>query len=1045
MLKIDANADGLVRSTSRRWRVAVLAGDRWCWQWWPTGSPASAGALSLLRAALLLAGLLLGTCAAALNPQTRIDHYGRMHWTADDGVPQALVRAVVQSSDGYLWVGTQGGLARFDGVRFERFPRDEVPQLGSSTILSVAVAAGGGVWVGTRGGLVRARPSGRRLVWHALSELGGSSASRVQEDGLGNVWLTGSRRGLQRFDSDAALSASAETVVAPGAGGAQGDPRVTVHVSGAGELWAATAAEGLRRRVGTEWVVVVPPERLGDDTILSILVRRNGAIWLGTVGGRVFVFRPDGTGGHEVRLATSDRPVYALLEDLDGNIWIGAVRTGLYRWQGSDQSRPEFGQLTRLVATDWPTDLSVFALYEDRERSLWVGTSHGLYRLRDVPLLTLGANHGLAAGAIWSVTGAGNGQIWASSEAGMLHQMTSAASLQFDRSYPIAGGPVYSIVADEAPGALLLVASRNGALLRWQNGRAVALTDDPALASSGALSVFRDSRRRIWLSGSLSLGLHYLSNGVPQLMDRAQGFEGLPMSFAEAPDGAIWIGTRNHGAYRYRQDGVLEHWDRSRGLAVDSVQAIFADSADSVWIATLGAGLQRYRYGQLDAVHTRGDVGWDTVMSMVEDDAGRLWLCTLNGLYAVDRQQLNDAVDRGGRVRDVRAFSREDGFLASECSGGGQGHAWKAPDGRLWFATDAGVVVADPAAIRTNSVKAPVHLERVSVDERLVESPEDLVLAAGNHRIGFQFTGISLQAPTRVRFRHRLDGFDTDWIEGVERSVSYTSLAPGKYRFQVTASNSDGLWNPVPATLNFSVDAPFYASKWFYALLASALGAIGWGGYHVRLLQLRAQNAVLTERNRIARELHDTVAQGLVGIKVQISVASELVGSAQPQLQERLIRAQQIADESIEEARQSVWALRGTPALVIAPLAAIARMVRTLVEASAVALTLDADGESAPMDGGKHQELARLVREAVVNVLRHARATQLRLRIRADRDGVMISVSDDGCGFDVQAVSGRSMGLRGMHERAERIGATLIVRSEAQVGTEVVVVINGQS
>jgi signal transduction histidine kinase len=170
-----------------------------------------------------------------------------------------------------------------------------------------------------------------------------------------------------------------------------------------------------------------------------------------------------------------------------------------------------------------------------------------------------------------------------------------------------------------------------------------------------------------------------------------------------------------------------------------------------------------------------------------------------------------------------------------------------------------------------------------------------------------------------------------------------------------------------------------------------------------------------------------------------------LAGSAQPQLQARLVRAQELADESIEEARQSVWALRGTPALVIAPMAAIVRMVRTLVEASALALSLDTDGESAPMDGSKHQELARLVREAVVNVLRHARATQLRLRIRADRDSVMISVSDDGCGFDVRAVSARSMGVRGMHERAERIGATLIVRSEAQVGTEVVIVINGQT
>lgn len=995
-----------------------------------------------LRLALLLAGLCLGNCALALNPSTPIGSYGLTHWGMDEGLPQSLVQVIEQSSDGYLWLGLQGGLARFDGVRFETFNSRDVPQLASSSIQSLDAAADGGVWVGTRGGLTSVRLNGRQLSWSAESAFGTAAVSGVIDDGVGNVWVTGSKRGLQRWASGARSVPSAESVLTPG--GAVGDSRVTVSQSSSGEIWAATRREGLQRRVGGDWIVVVPPERLGDVGVLSILVRRNGEVWLGTMDGTVSVFQADGSGGSTLRVDPSGGAIYALREDRDGNVWIGAVRSGLHRWQGGDPVDPGAGRLARFVATEWPTDLSVFALHEDREGNLWVGTSHGLYRLRDTPLLTLSAANGLAVGPIWSIRGDTRGNIWASSAAGTLHQMTRTATLQFDHTYQISGGPVYSIAVDESQPGLLLGTSRGG-LLNWRDGRPVPVVAGAAFTDAAVSAVFRDSRQRVWVGGSMSDGLHYLSVNGPQVLGNAQGFDGVASAFAEAADSAIWIGTRNHGAYRYRSDGVLEHWDHRRGLGLDSVVAIYADSEETIWIATMGAGLHSYRHGQIKMVVTRSDVRLDSVLSMLEDNAGRLWLCTLNGLYALDRQQLYDAVDRGWPVRQVRAFGREDGFLASECSGGGQGHAWKAPDGRLWFATDAGVVVADPAAITTNSVKAPVHLERVSVDERLVESPEDLVLAAGNHRIGFQFTGISLQAPTRVRFRHRLDGFDTDWIEGVERSVSYTSLAPGKYRFQVTASNSDGLWNPVPATLNFSVDAPFYASKWFYALLASALGAIGWGGYHVRLLQLRAQNAVLTERNRIARELHDTVAQGLVGIKVQISVASELVGSAQPQLQERLIRAQQIADESIEEARQSVWALRGTPALVIAPLAAIARMVRTLVEASAVALTLDADGESAPMDGGKHQELARLVREAVVNVLRHARATQLRLRIRADRDGVMISVSDDGCGFDVQAVSGRSMGLRGMHERAERIGATLIVRSEAQVGTEVVVVINGQS
>lgn len=1001
----------------------------------------SAAGGKALRSALLLAGLCLGNCALALNPSTPVGSYGLTHWDTDDGLPQSLVQVIEQSTDGYLWLGMQGGLARFDGVRFEAFNSRDVPQLASSNIQSLDAAVAGGVWVGTRGGLTNVRLNARQLMWSTMSALGTAAVSDVIDDGAGNVWVTGTKRGLQRWEVGAHSITLADNVLVPV--GTVGESRVTVSKSNSGDIWAATGREGLQRRVGADWTVVVPPERLGDAGVLSILVRRSGEIWLGTMDGKVSVFRADGSGGSTVRVDPTGGAIYALREDRDGNVWIGGVRSGLHRWQGGNPADPGAGRLERFVATEWPSDLSVFALHEDREGNLWIGSSRGLYRLRDTPLLTLSAANGLAVGTIWSIWGDARGNIWASSAAGSLHRMTKTAALLFDHTDQIVGGPVYSITADGSPSGLLLGTSRAG-LLNWRDGRPVPVVAGAAFADAAVTAVFRDSSHRVWIGGSMSDGLHYLSVDGPHVLGNAQGFSGVASVFAEASDGVIWIGTRNHGVYRYRSDGVLERWDHRRGLALDSVVAIYADSEDTVWIATMGAGLHSFRHGQIKMVVTRSDIRLDTVVSMLEDDSGRMWLCTLNGLYAVDRQQLTDAVDRGWPVRQVRAFSREDGFQASECSGGGQGHAWKAPDGRLWFATDAGVVVADPAAITTNSIMAPVHIEQVSVDERMVDSPDDLILAAGNHRIGFRFTGISLQAPTRVRFRHRLDGFDTDWIEGSERSVSYTSLAPGGYRFQVTASNSDGLWNPVAATLNFSVDAPFYASKWFYALLASVLGAIGWAAYHVRLLRLRAQNAVLTERNRIARELHDTVAQGLVGIKVQISVASELAGSAQPQLQARLVRAQELADESIEEARQSVWALRGTPALVIAPMAAVVRMVRTLVEASALALSLDTDGESAPMDGSKHQELARLVREAVVNVLRHARATQLRLRIRADRDSVMISVSDDGCGFDVRAVSARSMGVRGMHERAERIGATLIVRSEAQVGTEVVVVINGQ-
>ncbi|HEX3560655.1 MAG TPA: two-component regulator propeller domain-containing protein [Pyrinomonadaceae bacterium] len=978
-------------------------------------SPGKCKALFLRLLLLLL--ILCGARALALDPHRQLGQFSRRVWQTENGLPQNSVRSVIQTRDGYVWAATEEGLARFDGLGFVVFDKQNTPPLKSNDARAVLEDREGALWVSTAGGLIRLF-KGLGTSFTTQQGLPSDDVELAYEDRAGDIWV-GTSDGLSRFHNGAFDNFTTRD-------GLAGNSVQALFEDTEGALWVGTTG-GLSRYRDGRFVSFGAGDGLAGASVDAVEQGADGCLWLGTPDG-LSCYRDGRFRNYTVREGLPNDRVISLRADREGSLWVGTAG-GLSRFQG--------GRFETFGTTEGLAGNIILSIFEDAEGNLWVGTeSGGLSQLRDKKFTTYTTAEGLASDLVKSVYEDRKGNIWVGTYGGGLSLLSGGKVTNYTTRDGLASNIVLAL-ADDAEGSLW-VGTPDG-LSRLRGGKFDTYTSADGLPNDFVRSIHADAEGSLWV-GTRG-GLARLKDGV---FTSYTTREGLPSDFvgtiyADA-QGRLWVGTLG-GLSRFA-DGKFTNYTTRDGLSDNVVISIYGDAEGRLWIGTNGAGLNLFKDEKFKAFTTRDGLPNDTIYRILEDGRGRLWMSCNKGIFRLSKSELEDFAEGRTHALNPVVYGTADGMATRECSGGGQPSGWRGGDGRLWFSTIKGLAMIDPERLASNEQPPPTVVEQFRVDGEPVAPSPGLALAPGKTRFDFYYAGLSFVAPEKVRYKYRLEGFDKDWVDGGDRRVAYyTNLGPGDYRFEVIACNNDGVWSRAPAAFAFRLEPHFYRTLWFYAFCALGLALLAWQVYALRLRQVRARfGAVLQERNRIAREIHDNLAQEILGVSVQLEIVARLMPSSTGAARTHLDRARALVRSSIAEARRYVWDLRSQSLEDRDLPTALSEMTRRLTAGSGVQTQFQVGGTFRPLPAQVENNLLRIGQEAVNNAVRHARAQTISVQLSFDTGSVRLSVSDDGRGFDPGNHSNGSdghFGIVGMRERAEEVGGSVNIESGPGEGSEV--------
>jgi ligand-binding sensor domain-containing protein/signal transduction histidine kinase len=967
----------------------------------------------------LLLLLLAGVPALALDPTRELSQFNASVWLTENGLPQNTIHRVTQAQDGYIWIGTEEGLARFDGITFAVFDKQNTPQLTSNDIRVLLEDRRGDLWIGTTDGLVQMR-GGKFTRFTTQEGLPSNVIDSLYEDHNSALWIATSA-GVVSFNNGVFTSLSPQP----------GFPKDRVQAffeDREGALWVGSP-EGLVRSKDGAVTRYTRQDGLANDSVVSITEDNDGRLWAGTLDGLSCL-----EGNRFVTYTTHDglpnNRITSLAVDHEGSLWIGTAG-GLSRFAGKHFSGFQAG--------DELANEIILSLFEDREGSLWIGTeSGGLNLLKDKKFTTYTAKEGLGSDLVKSIYEDRQGHVWIGTNGGGLSLLKDGKFT----TYTVADGLSSNVVLalfDDKDGNLW--AGTPDGLNRFRDGKFKTFTSADGLANDFVRSIYADHNGNLWIG--TSGGLTRMSGDGFNIYTTA---DGLPNDFVgtiyEDAQGNIWIGTLG-GLSKFRDEKFTTYTTRD-GLSSDVVTSLHEDADGALWVGTSGGGLNRLKQGKFAAYTARNGLPDDVIYGILEDHKNNLWLSSNKGIFRLNKNELDDFAN--GKVGSITAvlYGPADGMITRECSGGGHPAAWRGADGKLWFATIKGVAMIDPERIKLNDQPPPVAIEQIRVDDESINPAQTIELSPGKSRFDFYYTALSFVAPEKVRFKYKLEGFDSDWVDGgTRRTAYYTNLRPGRYTFRVIASNNDGLWSPTGAAFDLYLKPHLYQTYWFYALCVLSLGILVWQLYRFRLKRVESQfGAVLAERNRIAREIHDNLAQEMLGISVQLEVVARTMPASAELARTHLDRVRMLVRHGIAEARRYVWDLRSQALDKNDLPAALSDTARRLTSETEVQAKVEVSGTFRPLSQLIEGNLLRIGQEAINNAVRHAQARNVAINLKFDAKRVQLTIRDDGLGFDYQISpkgEAKHFGLIGMRERAVRIGGTLEINSRADEGTEVLV------
>jgi signal transduction histidine kinase len=725
--------------------------------------------------------------------------------------------------------------------------------------------------------------------------------------------------------------------------------------------------------------------------------------------------------------------VNTMVFDRDGNLWVGTVGQGIFRIHGEVV---DHYQRTEGLSSD-----SVLALFQDREGLVWAVTTNGLDRFSDPRVTTFSAREGLGADAAAGVLASRDGTIWVAN-AGSLDHVKDGRVRSIGAANGLPGHQVSYLLEDRAGN--LWVGVDDGLYL-FENGRFRRIREPNHRPLGMVLAITEDTDGNIWAECA--------SN--PRKLVRIRDFqvrEEFPESqippghsLTSDPHGGVWIGTLEGDIALFR-NGVLEtKFALNPGGSPYNRQLLA--KADGSVLAGSENGLVGWRHGRVQRMTTKNGLPCDSIMSFIEDKENRWWLHTGCGVVQFPDSELERWWANPDAVVQARVYDVLDG--ARPAGGPSFNPAAYSSDGRVWFATGFVVEMVDPSSLLQKALPATTYVESVMVDRTEFPVTESLRLAPHPHELQINYTSPTFLIPEKVKFRYRLDGYDSDWRDaGTRRQAFYTDLPPGKYTFRVIAANGDGVWNEAAANLDFSVVPAYYQTNWFRSLCAAALLALLWAVYQLRVRQLRHQfemtlNTRVGERTRIARDLHDTLLQSAYGVLLRFQIVSQLLPDRPIEAKNRLDTAIEQTATFITEARDEVQGLRDSTVQTNDLALAISTVGEELTTPSSnrPAFRVAVEGETRNLHPILRDEVYKIAAEALRNAFRHSGAKRVEVEIRYDNEQFRLRIRDDGKGIHPSVLQAKAneghYGVSGMRERANLVGAKLTIWSEVDSGTEV--------
>ena len=962
--------------------------------------------------------------ARALDPNRTLSQYLREQWTTDGAFPGGAISGIAQTTDGYLWMGTEKGLVRFDGFNFRL--TSWFPDFSDDLVSSLITDSAGRLCVVFWGSGVLCYRDGKLV--NLASILGRTTVEATsgwrEEDGA--FLLTDLTDGLLRVRGD-----SVQVLAPPSA-----LPRSSLVLAMAktrdGKIWLGTELSGLFYFADGRTTQVTAG--LSAHKINCLLPAGDKALWVGTNKG---LYRWNGSLFSKVDLppALAAIEVLALLRDRDGNIWAGTTR-GLLRINDlgvsfSGESDFERGGIN--------------TLFEDREGNLWAGGVRGIERIRDGTFVTYTVTAG-------SKTSKQDGPVYVDSENRIWFAPAEGGLylLKDGRAQPLESPLFHKVVIYSITGGKhdIWIGTQSHGLkrLEYKHGAIVGQTYTQAngLAEDSVFAAYQGKDDAVW-AGTLTSGVSKFKNGKFVTYTTADGLASNTVSaILETSNGTIWFATPN--GLSSLLDGHWKSYETKDGLPSNNVNCLFQDSAGTLWIGT-SQGLAFFKSGSIEVPNNAPGSLREQTFGMSEDKMGWLWITTSSHVLRLPAQKLFTGLLSSG---DLREYGATDGL--PNITGSKRSTSVIADsDGRIWFSMARGLSVVDPSHITGDSDPALTHVETIMEDNLAVPAAETVRVPSSRKRITFIYTGLSLAAPERIRFRYFLEGFDRGWSEPTAvREAVYTNLSPGSYRFRITASNSYGQWNGSESVISFKIDPAFWQTWWFSGICVAVSLILLWAIYQLRLQQLRYQfhiglEARVDERTRIARELHDTLLQSFNGLLLRFQAVANLLPARPEEAKQRIDSAIEQGSKAITEGRDAVHELR-SGGLMTTDLAQVIgtfgeELLNQPTGEDLPEFRVHVEGTPRTLNPIVRDEAYRIATEALRNAIRHARADRIEVEIRYDEQHLRLRVRDDGKGIDPQLLrdEGRPghWGLHGMRERAKLMGGNLELWSNLQAGTEV--------
>jgi ligand-binding sensor domain-containing protein/signal transduction histidine kinase len=973
-------------------------------------------------------------------------------WQTDEGLPQGTVTSIAQTGDGYLWLGTQNGLVRFDGVSFKVFNQNNVPAIKNDRIVQLYVDRQGWLWIGAEQGNLVCFENGQFTSYEMPGKGTAFNYARTFcDDAAGGLWTVSCEWQLShlldgRFDVPSAnwnLSGIRPDAVAS---------------DEAGRVWVGTEKELALWQNGkfqTAYAWTNEPN-FGVEFMAR---SRTGGIWVaGNNQLRKF------ESGHWVAnlgaYAWTNAPVYDLYEDSQSRLWVATLGHGLFRYDSD-------GTVLHLTTKDGLPNDFVRCVTEDREGNIWVGMEGGgLSRLKPAIFQTLGARQGLSSDQVMSLCQAGDGSFWIGMNGAGLDHMSGGRITHYGPAQGLMNGQVWSVVQDRQ--GTIWLGTWDGLYKREQD-HFTGLSDGVTIGWE-VLALYSDAQDNLWL-GQQALGavtkLHDQERTPVLIPGASSSMDVRAMVYDHA--GNFWVGTENEGLYCL-QNGHCLHFGRKEGLASESIWSLHPDADGTLWIGTCGGGLSRWQNGRITTWTSKNGLVNDVICQILEDDEGNLWLGSYGGVFMVSQQSLAASGNNGNQIACV-GYNKSDGLPSIECVGGFQPSGCCSRDGRLWFPTVKGFAIVNPENIPKNSLAPPVAIESLIVDKTALWPQSGLwgsnLLAGpvnippGRQRLEFQYTALSLTAPQKVRFKYKLEGLENRWQDaGENRSVEYSRILPGNYQFDVIACNNDGVWNNTGASLAITVLPYFWQTNWFMALVVlTTLGSVAGSVRYVvkqklqrRIERVERERAVEAERGRIANDIHDDLGSGLT----EIVILSELAQNAEIPSDAVQSDVRKITDKAralTQSLDEIVWAMNLQNDTLDSFVTYACNFAQEYLQLAKIRcrLAVPAQLPNVPLTADIRHNLFMVLKETLNNIVKHANATEVWIQITIEPEKFTMSIRDNGGGFRINSVANGNDGaeapnenanagkdgLVNMRNRLKNIGGEFSLQSQVGRGTQV--------